>query len=28
MWDVDLGHPDPKFLGPHVQLNLQPAGAP
>lgn len=24
MWDVDLGHPDPRFLGPHVQLNLQP----
>ena len=28
MWDVDLGHPDPRFLGPHVQLNLQPAGEP
>ena len=25
MWDVDLGHPDPRYLGPHVQLNLQPA---
>jgi vancomycin permeability regulator SanA len=24
MWDVDLGHPDPRFLGPHVQLNLHP----
>jgi vancomycin permeability regulator SanA len=24
MWDVDVGHPDPRFLGPHVQLNLQP----
>ena len=25
MWDVDLGHPSPRYLGPHVQLNLQPA---
>jgi vancomycin permeability regulator SanA len=25
MWDVDLGHPGPRYLGPHVQLNLQPA---
>ena len=25
MWDADVSHPSPRFLGPHVHLNLQPA---
>jgi vancomycin permeability regulator SanA len=25
MWDADVTHPSPRYLGPHVHLNLQPA---
>ena len=24
LWDADVTNPDPRFLGPHVHLNLQP----
>jgi vancomycin permeability regulator SanA len=25
LWDADVTNPDPRYLGPHVHLNLQPA---
>jgi vancomycin permeability regulator SanA len=25
LWDADVTHPDPRYVGPHVHLNLQPA---
>ena len=24
MWDADVSHPRPRYLGPSVHLNLQP----